>query len=149
MQCAINIVKYSVNYILSLIDSTKMVNERKSLHSKGVKRTAPMPNPDVMDPEYIVNNRHKVQKIFNEQKSGERKLLLSRITKMHWYPQCAGVKGAEPAINFLQGLERNGLGRYVESLGQKYFEMIDLDDIENLPEETHDLLLKLGIKRSN
>lgn len=94
-----------------------------------------MPNPDILDAEYIMINRYKVQKIFHEQTQGKKKIVTFK-RKMHLYSQCAGVKGPKSAIMFHQGIEKNGLVKYVENLGQKYFKMVDLNNVENISEKT-------------
>ena len=105
-----------------------------------------MPASDIIDKDFLIVHQGKIKKLYEEQQiNGSIKVLLSKVTKNHLYPQIGGASGSEIATNFLKGLQNNGLGKYVEDLGHKYFEMIDLDNIENIPEETLNLLNDLGI----
>ena len=108
-----------------------------------------MPNVEAIDREFIKIHRKKVLKMYEEQQmTGTNVILVSKITKNHWYPQLGGDSGTDTAVKFLKGLETNKLGRLVSTpLSQhKHFEMINLKELENIPAEDLEFLRELGVR---
>ena len=138
---AIVLVKYSVNVLLSIIDDTRGSSPVPVMKRK---RNEYMPEPHVMDEEFLHMHRAKIQKIFNQD---TKVIPFSQISRNHLYPQIGGKQDRVCAIKFLKGLEKNGLGMFYEGesdYGKKAtFVIIDK---ENTSPEKMELLKSLGIQ---
>ena len=147
VKAAIAIVKYSFNCVTSLLESTAYA--RPNSVAKKRKRETVMPTAEAIDREFIKHHKKKVLKMYDEQqKTGTNIILVSKITKNHWYPQLGGDSGSDTAVTFLKGLEANNLGRLVTTVlsEHKFFEMINLKELENIPEEDLEFLRELGVR---
>ena len=101
-----------------------------------------MPEPNVIDKEFLLQHRAKVQKIYSQ---NSKEVDISTITKNHYYPQCGGPSSnnASNAKKFLQGLENNKLGNIsTNDKGRACFKLIDFENAD--PEQSEDLK-ELGV----
>ena len=69
-----------------------------------------MPEADVIDKEFLLKHRSKIQKIFTEG-AETKKVEMRKITKDHLYPQIAGKSNAANAKKFIAGMEKMGLAK--------------------------------------
>ena len=152
MKNAMTIVKYSATCILTLVNSTK---ESK----KGKKRQAASSMPDsveMMDIEFMKIQRSKIQKLYelrgsqnNSHPENPQKIKVSCVTRNHIYPQsskfCANASGSEKGKLFLMALENIGLGKLCDNA--QYFELLDVEQVENIPADKLVLLTELGVKK--
>ena len=137
MKMALRFIKYSVDctVILSSVDKPKKIAQRK------------LPNPNIVDDEYIIMHKTKVKKMHSHKLCINNCIPLSVITKDHLYPQLGGVTGKDLAINFLKGMTNVGLGSFVEDCPKPYFQFIDINDIENLEPHVISLLERLQLQK--
>ena len=151
---ALIIIKYSTKCILTLVNSTKNNGKEK----KGIKRSLAssiMPdNVHMIDEEFLLMHRAKIQKVYelsknvqNTDPTNQLKVKISIVTRNHLYPQstkfCAGTSGGEKGKLFLMGMEKCGLGKVCDN-GQ-YFELIDMNDTENIAADILGFMNKLGL----
>ena len=93
---AIVIVKYSVECLISLIDSTST-----ACQSNSVKRPSEMPDSEVIDSEFLQTHKNKIQKLSQLE---SQSVPFSTITGNHLHPQTGGKANSEDATKFLRGL---------------------------------------------
>ena len=125
MLSAISLVKYSVNCVISLIDSASSNNLKKNLK----RSLSVMPEPIAIDREFLLKHRSKIQKIHQNREEGSNKVSVSNITKNHLYPQINKKNGKENANKFIAGMVANGVGKMVED--NKFFEFVDQENIDD------------------
>lgn len=148
---AMTIVKYSTACIMTLVNSTKVAK-------KGKKRQASsssMPDSvDMMDLEFCKLQRMKIQKLFqlrgdpnNSDLNNPLKVKVSSVTRNHIYPQsskfCENESGSVKGKMFLMGLEKFRLGKLCDN--SQYFELLDVEQEENIPNDVLQLLIDLGL----
>ena len=104
-----------------------------------------MPEADVIDKEFLLKHRSKIQKIFTEG-AETKKIEMRKITKDHLYPQIAGKSNAANAKKFIAGMEKNGLGKIEEFEGRPCFKLIDF---ENANAEELELCKEIGVFENN
>ena len=103
-----------------------------------------------VDEEFLMLHKHKVKRIFQHPKTKDNSLLISQFTKDHLYPQLGGKKdskgrkGSLQATHFAKGLANNNLGHYIDG-DHPSFQMIDINDQENLSTQQLNLINKLGL----
>ena len=138
MERAITIVKYSVGCLTTLVDS---LDKSYSCAAATKRSIGAMPESEVIDKDFIIIHRAKVQKIFQ---SSTKPVEFSQITKNHWYPQLGGKSGsgAANAKKFVEGLQRNGLGKLETVDGKLVFTLVD---IENASLHMLEFLKALGV----
>ena len=130
---ALTIVKYSVDCMFALIDVT--------MGKRSLKRHAEIPDVEVMDAEFLIQHKSKIQRMYAQE---TRRIPFSQITRNHIYPQVGGKCNKDNAKKFLMGLEKFGIGTLHQGDGEK--PVFELTDKENIPTpELRDLYLQLGI----
>ena len=102
-----------------------------------------MPDVTAINKEFLLLHRFKIQKLHQNCEPGTNKVLVSNITKNHWYPQINKTNGKENAYKFLSGMEANGLGQLIDD--KKYFEFVNVNEKENIGENTLNFLNELNI----
>ena len=104
-----------------------------------------MPDAQVIDKEFLLKHRLKIQKILNEG-STTKQIEMRKITKDHLYPQIAGKSNAANARKFIAGMEKNGFGKIEEFEGRPCFKLIDF---ENANAEELELCKEIGVFENN
>jgi hypothetical protein len=136
---AMKIINYSVECFLALSPA------EASLTKTVVRK---MPNPDIVDTDFVIRHKTKVKKLFQHKQLLNNCIPLSVVTRDHLYPQYGGVTGKDVAITFLKGLQKVGLGGYVDEDGARpYFRVIDTYEIENLEPQVQSLITKLQLHK--
>ena len=110
--------------------------------ARKTKRSDGMPEANVIDKEFLMQHKSKVQKIYSQK---TKEVEISTITKNHLYPQCGGpsANSAGNAKKFLQGLQNNNLGNI--STNEKGRACFRLVDFENADAEQLQDLKELGV----
>ena len=135
MERALVLVKYSLECLFSLIDTTKESSKT------GKKRYLEMPDPLTMDSEFLSLHKSKIQKIFNQ---GTVEVPVSTITRNHLCPQIGGKTNADDVRKFLKGLELNGLGELKNDTKEKaVFKLVDKENTND--PKTVNLIKKLDL----
>ena len=106
IQRAITIVKYSVNCLFELVNSTN------NAIRKSAKRCLEMPDVENIDMDFLIHHKNKVQKLYSDATNYE--ISTSTITKNHVYPQIGAKPTSKDAWKFLRGLENHGIGKLTE-----------------------------------
>ena len=94
------------------------------------KRSDGMPDANVIDKEFLMQHKLKVQKIYSQK---TKEVEISTITKNHLYPQCGGssANSAGNAKKFLQGLQNNNLGNIsTNEKGRPCFKLVDFENAD-------------------
>ena len=71
----------------------------------------------------------------------------SVVTRDHLYPQYGGMTGKDVATNFLQCLQKKGLGVLYAEEAKPYFQFVDINDTENQTPEVLSLLDRLQLQQ--
>ena len=119
MSRALTLVKYSVNCLSSISDSINLLKKKK--------RPACMPNSDVIDRDFLLMYKAKINKILSH--STNNKIAISYITRNHLYPKIGGKSTSADCMKFLCGLQFNGIGKIIEEEnGSNYFVFVEKEN---------------------
>ena len=139
MKRALQLVTYSVN-CTALLCSAELPIKTKKADRK-------LPSPNLIGDEFIIMNKMKIRKMYSHKLKINNCIPCSVVTRDHLYPQYGGMTGKDVATNFLQCLQKKGLGVLYAEEAKPYFQFVDINDTENQTPEVLSLLDRLQLQQ--